>query len=78
MKWYLHWFEGLDDEYESKLEKEQWANSWEETVGYFTNWISKSSNVTKGEVICYWGDTPYGDGKPCLTFNVYIDGGDEE
>lgn len=72
MKWYLNWIEGVDEE-ESKLEHEHWATSWEEVVGYFTDWISKSSDVIKGEVICYWGDKPYGDGKPCLYMNIQCD-----
>lgn len=77
MSWYLHWFEEIE-EGESKLEHEQWAMSWEEVVGYFNSWVSKTSEVCKGEVICYWGDKPYGNGKPCLTFNLYVDEEEEE
>ena len=76
MKWYLKWEEEIE-EGESKLEKEHWATSWEEVVGYFNGWMSKTSNVIKGEVVCYWGDAPYGNGKPCLTFNLYVEDDEE-
>jgi len=76
VSWYLHWFEETEEA--GKLEHEQWVMSWEEVVGYFNSWVSKTSEVYKGEVICYWGDKPYGTGKPCLTFNLYVDGEEEE
>lgn len=68
MKWYLNWeLETKDGE---KIQKEDWASSWNEVIGYFNNWMSRDSDVVKGEVICYWDDEPYGDGKPCLYFNI--------
>ena len=76
MKWYMNW--KLEDENGDIISKEGWANSWEEVVGYFTGWISKSNDVIEGSVVCYWGDNPYGNGKPCLYFNVYIDGDDND
>ena len=75
MKWYLKW--KLEDEDENVITREDWAESWEEVIGHFVGWISKSSDVIEGEVICYWGDKPYGDGKPCLYFNVYSEGSDQ-
>lgn len=71
MKWYMKW--ELEDENENHIKKEDWAYSWEEVVGHFTSWIAKSSDVMKGEVVCYWGDNPYGSGNPCLYFNVYAE-----
>ena len=71
MKWLMHWLTE-DEEYGRAYVTEQWASSWEEAVGYFTSWISKTSNVVMGNVTCYMGDQPYGDGKPCLYFNVSI------
>lgn len=67
MKWLMKW--EIENE-EGNIEMEDWATTWEEVVGHFTNWISKSSDVIKGEVVCYWGDHPYGDDKPCLYYNV--------
>jgi hypothetical protein len=64
MKWLLEWH----DE-ENYIDHEAWATSWNEVVGYFLGWIALGSDVTRGKVTCYLGDTPYGDGKPCLYFN---------
>lgn len=76
MKWLLSW--ELEDEDENRIKKEDWADSWEEVVGHFVSWIAKASDVVKGEVVCYWGDKPYGDGKPCLYFNVYAEETDDD
>ena len=76
MKWLLEW--ELEDEDENRIKYENWATSWEEVVGHFTSWISKTSNVINGKVICYLGETPYGNGKPCLYFNVYIEGDEND
>ena len=73
MKWYLHWFVDEED-IDELVEKESWATSWEEVIGYFNDWMSKSSDVVKGEVICYWDDThTYGNGKPCLYMDTRPD-----
>lgn len=71
MKWLLIWT--VENDEEDHAEYESWANSWEEVVGYFTSWMSKTSDVIKGEVICYWGDKPYGKGEPCLTMNICVE-----
>lgn len=71
MKWLLVWI--VENDEENNTEYESWANSWEEVVGHFTSWMSKTSNVIKGEVICYWDDKPYGNGTPCLTMNIGIE-----
>ena len=69
MKWLMKWAVDAEDGGRPYI-KEQWATSWEEAVGHFTSWISKASDVIKGEITCYWGEEPFGDGKPCLYFNV--------
>lgn len=68
MKWKLIWYEMYEDE--SFHRSTAWANSWEEALGCFIQWTCTASNVVQGEVICYWGDTPYGDGKPCLQYRI--------
>lgn len=72
MKWLMNW--ELEDEDGNRTEMEGWANTWEEAVGNFVGWISKNSDVIKGQIVCYWGDKPYIDDKPCLYFNVSADG----
>ena len=67
MKWLLEWCEELDEE--MLIDHEEWATSWNEVVGYFNSWIALDSDVIRGKVTFYLGDTPYGDGKPCLYFN---------
>ena len=68
MKWLLTWTE--ENENGDRLEHEHWATSWEEAVGHYTSWLSKSSDAIKGDVICYWDDTPYSNGNPCMTYNI--------
>lgn len=68
MKWKLTWCEM--DEAEHFYHFTAWANSWDEVVGRFVQWMSTASDVVQGEVICYWGDAPYGDGKPCLQYRI--------
>ena len=70
VKWYLNWIEEVDEE-GNKVEHELWVNTWEEVVGHVNTWMSKSSDIIKGEVVCYWGDTPYGN--PCLTYNIRVE-----
>lgn len=76
MKWYLKWEIEITDE--QRIKKEAWAYSWNEVIGYFNSWITHESDVMKGEVICYMGDKPYSNDKPCLYFNAYIEEDDEE
>ena len=67
MKWLLEWCEKQDEE--MYIDHEEWATSWNEVIGYFNSWIALNSDVIRGKVTCYLGDTLYGDGKPCLYFN---------
>ena len=76
MKWLLEWREELTKE--DYIDHEAWATSWNEVVGYFNNWIAFGSNTIRGKVICYFGDTPYGDGKPCLYFNAYAEDNEDD
>lgn len=77
MKWLLKWREEPIEE-DKYIDHEAWATSWNEVVGYFNSWIAFGSDVIRGKVICYLGDTPYGDGKPCLYFNGYIEDEDDD
>lgn len=76
MTWLMGW--ETENEDGERIHEEHWATSWEEVVGHFTSWMSKTSDVVKGEVICYWGEQPYGNGKPCLYFNINPEDTSEE
>ena len=68
MNWLMEYV--TEDEDLNHQKNVNWATSWQEVMGHFMSWISPDSEVIKGQITCYWGDKPYGNGKPCLQYNA--------
>lgn len=68
MSWLMKWI--TEDEEMNYEQHECWATSWQEVMGHFMSWIAPDSEIVKGKVICYFGDKPYGDNNPCLSYNI--------
>ena len=79
MSWFLKWV-NVNDETNERITHEGWVKTWYEVIGYFNDWMSPNSDTIKGEVICYYGDQPYGDGKPCLYYRIspFLEDEDED
>lgn len=71
MKWFLQWI--TEDANGVCTTHEMWLYTWREVMKHFNRLIDPDTDAMMGEVICYMGDNPYGDGKPCLTFNLYVE-----
>ena len=75
MKWLASWEEEIDSK---KYESEKWLTSWTEVTNLFNEWMNTFSDIVKGEITCYWNDGKiYGDGRPCLIYDITDDNNDE-